>query len=124
MNISCTNQIKMTGRVMSIRHGYYGEYNHVMLALQNATRFQKINGRYETQTNLHTCMLWQRHNKNDLNTIKEGDIISITGELKNQAVMVNFRWIRQMMLFVYDFEILGHAEDKLLPEETKAQTYE
>ena len=31
-------------------------------------------------------MLWQRHNKNDLRSIRTGDIINITGELKNQAV--------------------------------------
>lgn len=107
-----------------INDGYYGAYHYVMLSLENATRFQKINGRYETQTNQHLCMLWQRHNKNDLRSIRTGDIINITGELKNQAVNDGYRWTRRIMVFVYDFEILGHANDNLVVEETKARTYD
>jgi len=124
MDISCTNQLKMTGRVTYIASGYYDVYHYVTLTLKTATRFQKINGQYETQTNEHECMLWQRHNKNNLNIIKNGDIISITGELKNQAIYGRYGWTRRMMVFVYDFEVLGHEDDTLLIEESKAETYE
>ena len=121
--ITCRNEIRMTGKVASIADGYYGEHYHVMLSLVTITRFQKINGNYETQTNTHKCILWQRHNKNDLRMIECGDIISITGELKNQAVSMGYGFKREKMIFVYDFEIQGHAEDEIAAEQTKAITY-
>lgn len=124
MDITCENQIKMTGRVTSVEDKFYGEHRYIMLTLKNVTRFQKINGAFETQTNLHTCMLWQRHNKNSLDLINSGDIISVTGELKNQSVTNGYTWSRRIMVFVYDFAVLGHADDKLLCEETKAKTYD
>jgi hypothetical protein len=123
MDITSQNQIKVTGRVTFARHGAYGEHPVLTLSLGCMTTFQKINGKFETQTNEFECMLWQRHNKNDISLISTGDIISVTGELKNQAVFTGYNWTRKMMLFVYDFEIIGGKEDKLVPEKTKALTY-
>lgn len=123
MDITCQNQIKVTGRVTYTRPGAYREHPVLTLSLECMTTFQKINGNFETQTNEFECMLWQRHNKNDISLISPGDIISVTGELKNQAIYKGYNWTRKMMIFVYDFEIIGGNKDKLIPEKTKALTY-
>ena len=126
MDIKSQNLVKLTGRISGIRFEYNSAGNLMHAVLTTATRFQRVNGTTEVQKNNLDLIVFQRHNRTDLGTIREGDIVTITGEIKNQPLVNAWtgRYARVLRIFVYEIAVLGSASDNLLVEDTKAETFD
>ena len=126
MDIESQNLVKLTGRISGIRFERNSAGNLMHAGLTMSTRFQKVNGSMETQRVTVELIVFQRHNKTDLDTIRENDIVTVTGEIKNQPLINGWtgNYTRMYRIFVYEITVLGTKSDNLLVEETKALTYD
>ena len=129
MEITSQNLIQLTGRITEAHEEYvtgWGTGHRLIHAIiETKTRFEKINGTKAVNTRPHVLFIWQRHNRNSVDLIKEGNIIKITGEIKDQALVDAYtgRYKSMLRIFVYDFELLGGPKDELVVEDSQAKTY-
>lgn len=119
--IRSENKIQLTGQVKSIRYEEKDILGHRLAHVELVTRttFQKLSGRIVTQNTTHKVLMWQRHLENDINQIREGNILKIIGEAQTQPMQYGSIWLSTIQVFAYQFEILAE-QGTLAAQVTKA----
>lgn len=99
------NRIELQGRIGNIRIFEVGQTKTARLSLATNRLFEANDGTMTIETTWHDVSVWQDNIKEDLGSVRKGDILHVIGRVRRQRYVASNGEER------YSYEVIAHSAE-------------
>lgn len=104
-NMEELNRIELQGRIGNIRIFEVGQTKTARLSLATNRLFEANDGTMTIETTWHYVSVWQDNIKEDLGSVRKGDILHVIGRVRRQRYVASNGEER------YSYEVIAHSAE-------------
>lgn len=104
-NMEELNRIELQGRIGDIRIFEVGNTKNARISLATNRMFEAADGAMAIETTWHDVSVWQDNIKEDLGSVRRGDILHVIGRVRRQ------RYVSANGEERYSYEVVAHSAE-------------